>query len=771
MTAKPVVLTEAKSFLEKFNYQNITYQLLKHGKPLKTFSGGIEKLDLKAVQNLSDSKTEFFFMVNEGDGVTHEPHKTCRSQASVTTLKALFIDTDTCPFENVKTYLKKVGIKPHFVIETSPSRYHIYFLLHDLPATKKALDEWKACQLSLVYLGDKDRKETGCDLSMRDHSRILRIPGFYNHKRNSHLVTTKLSLDHERYHLSELFEALSGHNFLESLDNKTTSKPYTISQTKVSEGYRHPEMTSFIAHLLNKNVSEDIVKLAFYKYAEQTFDNYADFLPDGKRHTEVLNFIEYKKSQLAQEESKNSFESAQKIISGQDDFKDPFDLEDSFYFEAPGLVGAITKEICAKARYPIPSFAFGAALASVGTIKAKHVVSSLGHAASNYFLLLSGTGSGKNYAQEVMSHTFSKLGLGSLLSFGIRSEKGIARFLEINESIGVLSLDEAETFLTSLSDNHTPHYLKACKSLLLELYTSTNMPHKSLGQLGDKKQAPIVLRYPRLNLLAYGVLHTLTESFNKKSISDGLLQRFLVLTNYRAIKRNENYKPASVLSETFNDLSYLANRYKFNLEKDYITYLNMEAELNSEPDQQKREKLEEKLNALKAAQVSNVVKKINFTPKALELYNSYTDSLDNKRNQELRTLSGLEGIYTRGAEQVGRLATAIAINEIDHTLVDYCITFVDSRINALKHYVIENYSGNTLKQKADTLLKAAARIMQKSGKGYVTKRELYHATTFSSSFELDNLLKFLVDTGELDTKLSDNLKGPKSNVFIFRDVI
>src|SRR5262249_55019842 len=72
-------------------------------------------------------------------------------------------------------------IEPHMVIESSPARWHVYFLIE--PTTDLAA--WSDCQVrcATYYNGDK---------KIHDRPRVLRLPGFDNLKREKpfrvHLV-------------------------------------------------------------------------------------------------------------------------------------------------------------------------------------------------------------------------------------------------------------------------------------------------------------------------------------------------------------------------------------------------------------------------------------------------------------------------------------------------------------------------------------------------------------------------------------------------------
>ena len=105
-------------------------------------------------------------MVNAGDGVVHDGAKTCRTNANVTRVRALFADADGTPIEPI---LEKVP-PPHILVESSPNKWHLYWLTNDTP-----FDEFKSRQQAIA-------QKYGTDPSVNDLARVLRLPGFYHQK-------------------------------------------------------------------------------------------------------------------------------------------------------------------------------------------------------------------------------------------------------------------------------------------------------------------------------------------------------------------------------------------------------------------------------------------------------------------------------------------------------------------------------------------------------------------------------------------------------------
>lgn len=112
-----------------------------------------------------------FVMVNRGDGVVHKGKKTCRCAASVVAVRALFVDLDGAPLKPVLE-----ALKPDIVAESSPGRWHAYWLTNDCPLEEFTL---RQKQIAERFSGDP----TVCDLP-----RVMRMPGFWHQKQEPFLT-------------------------------------------------------------------------------------------------------------------------------------------------------------------------------------------------------------------------------------------------------------------------------------------------------------------------------------------------------------------------------------------------------------------------------------------------------------------------------------------------------------------------------------------------------------------------------------------------------
>lgn len=118
-----------------------------------------------------------FFMVNKGDGVVHDGKRTCRTNANIVEVRALFVDADGAPLEPIL----ENSPPPHIVVESSPGKWHVYWLTND---TER--EEFKVRQQALA-------EKFGTDPAVCDLARVMRIPGFYHQKGEPFMTRLVLS--------------------------------------------------------------------------------------------------------------------------------------------------------------------------------------------------------------------------------------------------------------------------------------------------------------------------------------------------------------------------------------------------------------------------------------------------------------------------------------------------------------------------------------------------------------------------------------------------
>jgi len=545
---------------------------------------------------------------------------------------------------------------------------------------------------------------------------------------------------------------------------------YKLSQQKVNQGNRHHEMTRFLGHLLGQGTDPEIALLAFESYAKKFFDHPKDWLPKGSRYTEVTDFIQYKLTDIKEKEKIEITHKNDNLVKKT---TNKFDLSDDFYLSAPDLIGEITREITQKAIYPLPALAFAQALAATGTIKSFNHVTNLGHPPANYFLCLAPTGGGKSYPQQTIAQTFSALSLQDHMLEGVSSAKGIYRFLQENSYLGLLQLDESDIIFQTLQDEKAPHYLKSAKDLLLQIYSAHDSPHKKIGMTGDRREAPIILKYPKMNVIAYGVNSLIDTAFNKKMITDGLVQRFIIIsTENKRIFNKESIPPEPLNGQVYTHINKLVLGTKHYTETMMVQLQSLHTQYNAETDEAKKDKIHNELLKLEQKTMLKERKIINFTSQAEKLYKKYITDKDNQVNQENKKETGLAGLYTRDAEKVGRILAVMCDKTITPAHLEFAITFINSRTEAMKQACEENYNRPQIAKDVDDLQRCIAQ--NSDSNGWCTYRVISRGFRIRDSRALRQLLGEAIDSNSLKNNpqysASKDERGRKGNAYAVDEI-
>ncbi len=164
-------LTMAAAFLNLVDPRGVvTFQAFDDNKDRKSLGmaqvvhGTLEQ-HAERLEFLQRRGAGVFFMVNAGDGLVHEGNNTCRTTSNVVQVRALFADLDGSPLQPVLD-----AHYPDIVVESSPGRWHAYWLTNDCP-----LADFKLRQQQIAAKFNADPKV--CDLP-----RVMRLPGFWHQK-------------------------------------------------------------------------------------------------------------------------------------------------------------------------------------------------------------------------------------------------------------------------------------------------------------------------------------------------------------------------------------------------------------------------------------------------------------------------------------------------------------------------------------------------------------------------------------------------------------
>ena len=729
----------AVSFLRRFNFVNVTVAVLPERKkkslPLEgklLYSDKENTSKLSACVPISDLDTLLpeltdaqkrgwgvFFMVSDGDGVPTSPtNPNCRSERNVTALNCCFMDMDNpSPTFDPQT----ITPQPHLVVQSSPGKYHCYWLISPVLKDRHVTKTWQAIQQALAL-------KYGADC-LTDTCRVLRVPGYYHLKGDPTLVKLLTDNDLPLYELETLATLTNAHDLPDSPNPNALPKLDLQSDTVIPQGERHKRILSEATKRFSRGDTYEETLCYIQGFISRHIANPEDYAPTGKEHDDLLRILTHAENFILSQETELTLQALDAPPMA-----DPLELPGEFYLSAPGLVGDITREICKHALYPVPALTFALAAATVGLLKARSVLSPYKNPPTGYYLCLAPSGVGKNFPQEVLSRALQDLSLSPLLAQGLRSDKGIMAHLEFNDSLGLIVLDEAKSFFSSLQDRSTPAYYKSIRYLLAELYTSSRKTFNS-GRTGNRKDTPFTLKNPKLSLVAFAQPSLLQTALSQTMILEGLLPRFLLFVANTRSPKNANFAPGYRLpGPVLDQLRTLATMSALAAEET-LTPLTDPTATTTPP----------------GPLTDPSVTTLSYSPEALQHMQGFQDHLDSLYHEEVRKQSSLEALYSRGFEMADRLCTALSDpteKVVNISIARFSCSLVQHQLMAASVQLAENLDSSQESLKADRLL-AVINTQYSSSKGPVHRREVQMCSRFLSGREFKDCYQYLLETKQV----------------------
>ena len=176
-----------------------------------------------------------------------------RGNELCTMFRAIFADDDT------KKGLKDYPLAPSMIVETSPGKYHVYWLLK--PDRKIDRDQYERIQQGLV-------NHYGGDANARDIARVLRVPGFVNLKEKAKGFVCRIKeITEQRYTWEQIVAAFpqeevtraTGQIKHEKLDIENTIRMIVTGENT------HDAMLSAMGSLHNKGLRDENYMLAIFR--------------------------------------------------------------------------------------------------------------------------------------------------------------------------------------------------------------------------------------------------------------------------------------------------------------------------------------------------------------------------------------------------------------------------------------------------------------------------------------------------------------------------
>ena len=251
-----------------------------------------------ALQNLNRAGAGVFVMVNAGDGAG-------RKASNVLRVRAVFADLDGAPLAPVLA----VPLQPHLVIESSPDRFHAYWLVSDCP-----LERFTPVQAAIAAKFCSDPK-------VKDLPRVMRVPGFWHQKGEPFLTRVQSAHAVAPYGLAQVIEALGLAAPLNAAVSPTptfaAARPASdAAASMIGEGSRNGTLTSLAGSMRLRGMGFDAILAALL---HENAARCSPPLDDNEVRIITESVIRYAPDAAASQPSYTRAELAA-MIDGTDDF-------------------------------------------------------------------------------------------------------------------------------------------------------------------------------------------------------------------------------------------------------------------------------------------------------------------------------------------------------------------------------------------------------------------------------------------------------------------
>jgi hypothetical protein len=194
----------------------------------------------------------------------------------------------------------------------------------------------------------------------------------------------------------------------------------------------------------------------------------------------------------------------------------------------PGLVGDIADWIVSTAEFQQPLLAIGSGLALVSVVCGRQIIGPTQSGTHLYIVGVAPTGAGKDWPMTAISRILDVAGMDRLVGPGrFTADSAIVHALTSSPRI-VSLIDEIGQFLARGKSRSASTHEQGISALLRSLWSAGPGAMKMTGRANADA---VTLYAPALTIFGVSTAGELFDNLTKADISNGLLNRFLILKN------------------------------------------------------------------------------------------------------------------------------------------------------------------------------------------------------------------------------------------------
>jgi len=503
-----------------------------------------------------------YFTVNASNG-------TSRTSEDIDTVRALFVDLDGAPIEPVLD----CGLAASIIVETSPKRYHAYWLVDNCP-----LEKFSGLQKLLA-------QKFGGDESISDLARVMRVPGYYNFKNSGKPFMVKvIGGNSRRYTLETIIENLNLEQLAEKITAKIEAKHEKLSEQieeKIAKaGDRHATLFGMARKYASLGYTEAQIRGLLID-ANMRF---VPPIPDKRLRPEIdsmINFCrQYEGGVLGSIqlvfESEDGEEKVLQVDAEEEAIKNRKRLKMNSHLveTAPGFLGQLTKLYIDTAIWPQPILALQAAIVTISTLKAKGYQGHFGGWCNVFTVGTAGAATGKGHGLACLDKIITLAGVEERISGKCVSGAGITTALNRGGGITVSVVDEAGFYFEQmLSERVINQNSVALKETLMSVFNAKRKVRGSEYSSRGGKTDRMDIDEPFFSFYGVCTPDTFFRSLRKAHSVDGMLSRILYFKGPEKQTESKRNWDAKVSSEDI----------PVELEDYILSLTNVSRELRTQP--------------------------------------------------------------------------------------------------------------------------------------------------------------------------------------------
>lgn len=761
----------------------------------------------KELQGCQDLGCAVYFLINEGNGNPADQDSgnlNCGKRINITHLKSLAIDTDKADFENLWSKLKEIKLAPHYVLESSSNKYHLYFIIKAEKAEGDNVLYWQALQHLL------DDLIPDLDQSMTDINQVLRVPGFYNMKstlKEPFRVRIHRKCEGlEPYSLKFLYDRLEAHRYNQFQQHvngalngnhsfKDTYNKFEFPKSKLKEGERRNTICRYIEHVMENILPLSAKEEDYLVFVDSFIMKYLteadkpDFLEGGKRRQNIINYFNDQLNYRVQKHHAKESAIANQQFTHLEDVQAQA-LPDSFYLNFPGDLGMLVREITAYAPNLSLELCFAGALMISGSLKSETFRFEGAWPFVNG-LIIAGTGAGKSTLKDIVERTLASCGLRGKYPqiFGFQnSVQSLHTALYTAGGSGTVIVDESGDYLQTITAKHAPGYAKALKKYFKESTTGKD-EGTWLHPGGSLSYTVPAINGGMLSLWMLIQPDKFTSSLDLSDMADGFLPRFFVFNGKTNLKLTRFISKESGC-ETFQpslDLKvYLESLVQL------IPLLSVDQVLKDTEKEMKDNAPKAKLEVINAAKRDAVYVARSEARKMNNIKVTITDAartailnyLQEKEKEALKSYAqngendSAIGVYVRMEEMLMRLmCNGVTWShqsrraQIDLHLAEECIKFHRFQTDRFFSNELKEIGKNSYERDAETVLNALKKAFNKAKQAVGLKEILQHIRSTRRPKNISQVMKELITSKQIWTQQREHKKIKDRKIELYMPAI